>query len=83
MKDSSSTHVRRESESDGPRVDDGRTRDSGGSGIGLAITRSLVEAQGGRVRLESPGLGRGVRAVITLPEWTSDATNGDRSRRRL
>ena len=65
------------------RVDDGRTRDSGGSGIGLAITRSLVEAQGGRVRLESPGLGRGVRAVITLPEWTSDATNGDRSRRRL
>jgi len=65
------------------RVDDGRTRDSGGSGIGLAITRSLVEAQGGRVRLESPGLGRGVRAVITLPEWTSDATNGDLWRRRL
>ncbi|WP_448062406.1 sensor histidine kinase [Cellulomonas hominis] len=58
------------------RVDDGRARHTGGSGIGLTITRALVEAQGGRVRVDSPGVGRGATAVITLPEWTSAVTTG-------
>ena len=49
------------------RVDSGRTRDRGGSGIGLAIARALVEAHGGRVHAESDGPGMGARFVVSLP----------------
>lgn len=49
------------------RVDSGRTRDRGGSGIGLAIARALVEAHGGRIQAESDGPGMGARFVVTLP----------------
>jgi len=49
------------------RVDRGRSRARGGSGIGLAIARALVEAHGGRIRAESDGPGRGSRFVVSLP----------------
>ncbi|AKF10488.1 ATP-binding protein [Sandaracinus amylolyticus] len=43
------------------------TRVHGGMGIGLAITRQLIELHGGRVRAESAGRGRGARFEVSLP----------------
>lgn len=39
----------------------------GGLGLGLAISKGLVEAHDGEIRAESEGLGRGARFIITLP----------------
>ncbi len=49
------------------RVDRSRSRAGGGSGIGLTIARYLVEAHGGSIRAESPGLGQGSVFTFTLP----------------
>jgi signal transduction histidine kinase len=48
------------------RVDKARTRPQGGVGLGLAIARALVDAQGGRLWLESVE-GHGTTATFTLP----------------
>jgi signal transduction histidine kinase len=47
------------------RLDEGRSRDEGGAGLGLAIVRETARAHGGDAHLEdaSPGL----RAVVRLP----------------
>ena len=46
-------------------------RAQGGLGIGLAIVRSLVEAHGGAVRVQSAGKGCGATFTVTLPLATS------------
>ncbi len=38
-----------------------------GHGLGLAISKGLVEAHGGRIRAESPGAGRGMVVTFTIP----------------
>jgi signal transduction histidine kinase len=48
------------------RADRARSRDTGGSGLGLSIARSLVEAHGGRMWAESE-LGKGSTFTFTLP----------------
>ena len=48
------------------RADRSRARHSGGTGIGLAISRRLVELQGGEILVESK-LGRGTRFCFFLP----------------
>jgi heavy metal sensor kinase len=48
------------------RVDVGRSRDAGGVGLGLAIARWAVEANGGRIELESEE-GKGSLFRVVLP----------------
>jgi signal transduction histidine kinase len=49
------------------RVDKSRSRAGGGSGIGLTITRHLVEAHGGHIWAQSAGEGEGSVFNFTLP----------------
>ena len=48
------------------RLDDARSRDAGGSGIGLAIVKQVVETHGGTVIATESPLG-GARLTVTLP----------------
>jgi len=49
------------------RVDTARDRTHGGSGIGLAIAKALVETHGGQLTATSPGTGQGSTFRIVLP----------------
>ncbi|MEU4340535.1 HAMP domain-containing sensor histidine kinase [Nocardia sp. NPDC023852] len=48
------------------RLDDARSRDEGGAGLGLAIVRDVVERHGGDIRV-TDGIDSGARFVVTLP----------------
>jgi len=49
------------------RADKSRSRATGGSGIGLAIVKFLVEAHGGSVKVDSK-LGAGSRFTVVIPK---------------
>ncbi len=46
------------------------TRQFGGLGLGLAITKALVELHDGTIRVDSPGRGQGSKFTIDLPAST-------------
>ena len=48
------------------RVDTARDRDRGGSGIGLSISKALVEAHGGTLTAHSEGSGHGATFTVRL-----------------
>ncbi|WP_217611913.1 sensor histidine kinase [Deinococcus sp. GbtcB9] len=48
------------------RLEDSRSRDQGGAGLGLSIARGIVDAHGGRIWLDSE-VGRGTTAHVQLP----------------
>ena len=48
------------------RLDTSRTRDQGGSGLGLAVVRSIVTRHRGHVRVEDSPTG-GARFIVELP----------------
>lgn len=56
------------------RADDSRARASGGSGLGLSIVSSIVEAHGGRVELDTEvGKGSTFRLLIPLAPVAAEA----------
>lgn len=53
------------------RVDTARSRDAGGSGIGLTVTKALVQAHGGHITAQSDGPGHGATFTVALPRVTT------------
>ena len=58
------------------RLDASRSRDTGGSGLGLAVVRAIVQRHDGTVRLEDRP-GGGLRLRVTLPLGVIGAVAGD------
>lgn len=57
------------------QADESLDRSAGGLGVGLALTRLLVELHGGHVEADSAGPGQGSTFTIRLP-WTAQPSTG-------
>ncbi|MEL6461851.1 MAG: response regulator [Cyanobacteria bacterium J06621_15] len=60
------------------QVDGSTTRSKGGLGLGLAITRHLVEAHGGTITAESCGEGQGATFTVIFPVKKSSHTGSEK-----
>lgn len=49
------------------QVDNSRSRRYQGTGLGLSLTKRLVESHGGQIRAESQGKNQGSRFIFTVP----------------
>ncbi|HYX26396.1 MAG TPA: ATP-binding protein, partial [Thermoanaerobaculia bacterium] len=63
----------------------GTARRFGGLGLGLAISKAIVELHGGRLSAESEGIGRGATFTVRLPvgrrsQQAAEAGHGERRR---
>ncbi len=56
------------------RVDQARTREEGGSGLGLSIVKQIIEAHGGRVSVQSE-VGAGTVLTLIVPDGQLLSTN--------
>jgi signal transduction histidine kinase len=63
------------------RLDDSRARHQGGSGLGLAVVRSIVTRHHGQIRVDDSPLG-GARFVAEFPAGSSTGTTRTRSSAR-
>ncbi|HSB12335.1 MAG TPA: PAS domain S-box protein [Blastocatellia bacterium] len=59
------------------QVDPSVTRSQGGLGIGLTLSRSLVELHGGTIKARSAGTGRGSEFMVRLPLAQSEQSVGE------
>ncbi|MCV6624061.1 MAG: ATP-binding protein [Cellvibrionaceae bacterium] len=53
------------------RVDQSRSREHGGSGLGLSLCKNIVEAHGGRIKAEASDIG-GLKVSVYLPLWSDE-----------
>ena len=58
------------------QADGSATRSHGGLGLGLAITRHLIDLHGGQVHAESPGLGLGSTFSVEIPLLREEIVSG-------
>jgi signal transduction histidine kinase len=58
------------------RLDDDRSRASGGSGLGLAMVRELTAAHGGTATVTGPGPGSGATFLVRLPVMRARCSPG-------
>jgi signal transduction histidine kinase len=57
------------------RGDRARSRETPGTGLGLALVKSIVEAYGGHIKIESEGIGKGTTVSVYWPYSPASPAN--------